>query len=62
MSYDFYGSADKAAQDEAGSYRDALQTVLDNAIFIMIIPYRYLRGSLVPKKLTVARSAPHCST
>ncbi|ROV97578.1 hypothetical protein VSDG_04593 [Cytospora chrysosperma] len=50
-SYDFHGSADVAAHDEAGSYRDALQTVLDNAILIMIIPYRYLRGSLVPKKL-----------
>jgi cytochrome P450 len=50
-SYDFRGSADTAAQDEAGSYRDALQTVLDNAILIMILPYRYLQGSLVPKKL-----------
>lgn len=50
-SYDLHGSADVAAHGEAGSYRDALQTVLDNAILIMIIPYRYLRGSLVPKKL-----------
>lgn len=50
-SYEFRGSADKAAQDEAGSYRDALQTVLDNAILIMILPYKYLQGSLVPKKL-----------
>ena len=51
-SYDFRGSTDTtAAQDEAGSYRDALQTVLDNAILIMILPYRYLQGSLVPKSL-----------
>lgn len=50
-SYDFRGSAETATQDEAISYGDALQTVLDNAILIMIIPYRYLRGRFVPKKL-----------
>lgn len=50
-SYDFRGSAETASEDEAVSYRDALQTVLDNAILIMIIPYRYLRGRFVPKKL-----------
>lgn len=51
-SYDLRGSTDTTAvQDEAGSYRDALQTVLDNAIFIMILPYKYLQGSLMPKKL-----------
>ncbi|KAI3390266.1 hypothetical protein diail_10733, partial [Diaporthe ilicicola] len=50
-SYGFRGSADTAGQDEAGSYRDALQTVLDNAILIMILPYKYLQGFLVPKKL-----------
>ncbi|KAG8166372.1 hypothetical protein KVR01_002061 [Diaporthe batatas] len=50
--YDFRGSADViAVQDEAGSYRDALQTVLDNALLIMILPYKYLRGSLMPRKL-----------
>ncbi|KAK7745048.1 hypothetical protein SLS53_003283 [Cytospora paraplurivora] len=37
-SYDSHGSADPAAQDEAGSYRNDLQTVLDNAILIMPIP------------------------
>lgn len=52
-SYDFRGSTDTSttAQDEAGSYRDALQTVLDNAIVLMILPYKYLQGSLVPKSL-----------
>lgn len=50
-SYDFSGSAEHSSQDEAVSYRDALQTVLDNAILIMIIPYKYLQGALVPKKL-----------
>lgn len=49
-SYEFHGSADPVAQDEAGNYRDTLQTVLDNAILIMIVPYKYLRGSLIPKK------------
>ncbi|KAL1852810.1 hypothetical protein Daus18300_012054 [Diaporthe australafricana] len=50
-SYDFRGSSDMSCQDEAGGYRDALQTVLDNAILIMILPYEYLQGFLVPKKL-----------
>lgn len=50
-SYDFRGSVETASPDEAVSYRDALQTVLDNAILIMIVPYRYLRGRFVPKKL-----------
>lgn len=51
-SYDFRGSTDTTAvQDEAGSYRDALQTVLDNAILIMILPYKYLQGPLLPKSL-----------
>lgn len=48
-SYDFRGSAEP--QDEGSSYRKTLQTVLDNAILIMLIPYRYLRGPFVPKKL-----------
>lgn len=50
-SYDFRGSADTAPEGEASSYRDALQTVLDNAILIMIVPYKYLRVSFIPKKL-----------
>ena len=58
-SYDFRGSADligvgdeERSPEEAGGggYRDALQTVLDNAILLMLIPYRYLQGPLVPKR------------
>lgn len=48
-SYDFRGSAEP--QDEGGSYRNTLQTVLDNAILIMLIPYQYLSGGFVPEKL-----------
>ncbi|KAG8162982.1 hypothetical protein KVR01_007460 [Diaporthe batatas] len=44
-SYDFRGSAEPS-NDEIGSYRDSLQTVLDNIILLMLIPARYLR--LVP--------------
>ncbi|TGO70367.1 hypothetical protein BOTNAR_0001g00420 [Botryotinia narcissicola] len=40
-SYQFRSSA-QAGTDEAGSYRDALQNVLDNVILIMFIPFRYL--------------------
>lgn len=48
-SSEFRGSAEP--QDEGSSYRNTLQTVLDNAILIMLISYRYLRGPFVPKKL-----------
>ncbi|RYP60463.1 hypothetical protein DL771_010512 [Monosporascus sp. 5C6A] len=47
-SYDFHGSADPAI-DEEGSYRDSLQTVLDNIILLMLVPYRLLTGPMVPK-------------
>ncbi|KAI0897019.1 hypothetical protein F4806DRAFT_495526 [Annulohypoxylon nitens] len=40
-SYDFRSSAEPAA-DEIGSYRDSLQTVLDNIILLMLIPFRIL--------------------
>ncbi|KAG6356244.1 hypothetical protein INS49_015631 [Diaporthe citri] len=43
--YEFRGSAEPST-DETGSYRDSLQTVLDNIILLMLIPARYLR--LVP--------------
>ena len=36
-SYKFRSSS-QPLTDEAGTYRDALQTVLDNAIFVMILP------------------------
>lgn len=49
-SYDFQGSDDDL-MGEASSYRNALQTVLDNAILIMIVPNKYRRGFFVPKKL-----------
>lgn len=49
-SYDFQGSAEEV-QDDSGSYRSTLATVLDNAILIMLLPYRYLKGPFVPKKL-----------
>ncbi|TEY42791.1 hypothetical protein BOTCAL_0380g00120 [Botryotinia calthae] len=47
-SYKFRSSGE-AGHDEAGSYRDALQTVLDNAILIMIVPFRYLLLPFMPK-------------
>lgn len=50
-SYDFRSSAETPPEGEVSSYRDALQTVLDNAILIMIIPYKYLQGPFMPKKL-----------
>lgn len=45
-SYEFRDS--QTAKEET-SYRAALQTVLDNAIPLMLIPYRVLMSPLVPK-------------
>ncbi|KAI5928377.1 cytochrome P450 [Camillea tinctor] len=50
-SYDFYGPADLTAND-VGSYRDFLQTVLDNIILLMLALRRFLTGCFVPKGWT----------
>ncbi|KAK3316891.1 putative cytochrome P450 [Apodospora peruviana] len=54
-SYDFHGSADaKPKSDEnveVTGYRETLQTVLDNCIPLMLIPYRVLTGPFMPKGL-----------
>lgn len=47
-SYKFRGSSE-AGNDEAQTYRDALQTVLDNAIFLMLVPPRLLLLPLLPR-------------
>ena len=49
-SYSFQAATSNDGQrSEAQGYRDALQTVLDNAIILMLIPYRYLTLPLLPK-------------
>ncbi|KAI0146292.1 putative cytochrome P450 [Xylariaceae sp. FL1272] len=40
--YDFRGSAEPRI-DEVGSYRDSLQTVLDNIILLVLVPFNILR-------------------
>ena len=47
-SYKFRSSS-QPGTDEARSYRDALQTVLDNAIFLMLVPRRLLLLPLLPR-------------
>lgn len=47
-SYKFRSSSEPG-NDEAGTYRDALQTVLDNAIFLMLVPSRLLLLPLLPR-------------
>lgn len=47
-SYNFCSSSEQGLK-ETGSYRDALQTVLDNAIFLMLVPPRMLQLPLLPK-------------
>ncbi|KAI1275122.1 putative cytochrome P450 [Xylaria sp. FL0933] len=44
--YDFRGSTEPRI-DEVGSYRDSLQTVLDNIILLMLVPFNILR--MLPK-------------
>lgn len=51
QSYHFRSSS-KQGPDEAETYRDALQTVLDNAIFLMLVPPRMLQLPLLPKSWT----------
>ena len=46
-SYSFRSSTQSGA-DEAHTYRDALQSVLDNAIFLMLVPPRVLLLPLLP--------------
>ena len=46
-SYKFRSSS-QPESDEAQTYRNALQTVLDNAIFLMLIPPRFLLLPLLP--------------
>jgi cytochrome P450 len=41
----------KTSSDTASSYRDALSTVLDNVVLLMLVPRRYLLLSIVPKAL-----------
>ena len=50
-SYKFRSSSEPAS-DEAGTYRDALQTVLDNALLLMLLPPRLLRLPLLPQSWT----------
>jgi cytochrome P450 len=42
---------DTCSEDAESSYRDALSTVLDNAILLMLVPYRYLLLPVFPKSL-----------
>lgn len=51
-SFDFKSSSEAAASlDTASSYRDALATVLDNIILLLLLPRRFLSHPLVPKSL-----------
>ncbi|KAF2653148.1 putative cytochrome P450 monooxygenase [Lophiostoma macrostomum CBS 122681] len=52
-SFSFRTSDQTEAEKESGmlSYRDALQLVLDNAILLMLVPYRHLVHSWLPISL-----------
>ncbi|GAB1197740.1 hypothetical protein APSETT444_007043 [Aspergillus pseudonomiae] len=50
-SYPFQSASDSCHKEQTNSvsYRDALQTVLDNAILLMIMPRRFLSFSFAPE-------------
>ncbi|KAB8229432.1 cytochrome P450 [Aspergillus alliaceus] len=50
-SYSFRSANDRQQSDQSdsGSYRDALQTVLDNCILLMLMPRRLLTLSIAPE-------------
>ncbi|KAF2846612.1 cytochrome P450 [Plenodomus tracheiphilus IPT5] len=51
-SFSFKSASEGTSEtDTASSYRDALSTVLDNAILLMLIPRRYLSFPFLPKSL-----------
>ena len=54
--YKFHGSEEPRSKDSS-SYRDALQTVLDNAILLMVLPRWVFSLPLKPKSLAVLRKA-----
>ncbi|KAH8891773.1 cytochrome P450 [Thozetella sp. PMI_491] len=56
-SYDFHGSADSLVEENVDEgvgggtgYRNSLQTVLDNAIFLMLVPYQRLTLWVLPAR------------
>lgn len=53
-SYAFRGSSESSI-DETGNYRDTLQTVLDNVIPLMMLPYRILASSWFPLPKSLAK-------
>jgi cytochrome P450 len=59
-SQDSKGSTQQPEDGEATTviYRETLHVVLENAILLMLIPYRYLTGAMVPKGLArIGRAA-----
>ena len=61
-SYGFHSSTHRTA-DEAQSYRSALQTVLDNAIILMLIPPRFLLFPFLPESwLRIGKAAKDFKT
>ncbi|KAK5993820.1 Cytochrome P450 monooxygenase ORF6-like protein [Cladobotryum mycophilum] len=57
-SYNFHGSADEPIVGEELSYRDALQTVLDGVILLMLVPIRVLTAPMMPKSwVKIGRAA-----
>ncbi|KID98750.1 cytochrome P450, partial [Metarhizium majus ARSEF 297] len=48
-SYDFDGSSDGPVAGKLSNYRDALATVLDNSIVLMLVPLPWLKSSWAPR-------------
>ncbi|KJZ77353.1 hypothetical protein HIM_03077 [Hirsutella minnesotensis 3608] len=52
------GTGPNGSQATTESYRDTLHVVLENSILLMLIPYRFLTGPMVPRRLArIGRAA-----
>lgn len=49
QSYDFHGSSDGPVVKKGSNYRDALATILDNCILLMLVPLPTLKARWAPK-------------
>ncbi|KAF2235509.1 cytochrome P450 [Viridothelium virens] len=57
-SYKFHASG-RPHDDEIGSYREALSIIMDNALFMMLVPPKILCSRLVPKSWQKIGHATH---
>lgn len=58
-SYKFHGHNSSHSEDENKEYRGALSTLMDNALFLMLVPHNILNSKLVPRSWARIGHAAH---